>query len=155
MADSTHKSILDAVQIGVQALDLTGIVDAAVHVGWGILENPKNFPAVFICAAGTESVVGGTNGSDDIAYPVALYFAARHPLEKLDYIDTALYARQRIRKKFISQRLLTVVPTATGVSTVHSCRLEGSPILEPNILRLFQMLVTPLAFQFISRETRG
>lgn len=150
---STHKLICEYVQTGIRALSLDGIASAQVHVLWGINPDITVFPAIFVCAAGSESVIGGTNARDDISYPVVIYDCDRKPAEDGQFMDAALLRRSRIRKLFINQHLSAAV--SGGPASVYTCRVEGSPILDVAILAAFQMLVHPLALSFISREARG
>jgi len=150
---STHKLICENVQTGIRALSLSGLTSTNVRVLWGIDPEQTNFPAVFVCAAGSLSVVGGTNGRDDIAYPVAIFICDKNPIEDEQYMDTLLYWRERIRKRFIYQHLSEVV--SGGVATVYTCRMSPSVILDENLSRRYQILVEPLLLEFISRETRG
>jgi hypothetical protein len=151
-ANSTHKNIADAVVTGIVALALTDYPNSnvigsdRVLARWGIETEPKKLPCIFVVPTGTWSVVGGTNERDDISYPMGIFPVDRQAIEKAEFIDTALYWVQQIRKKFIYQRLSTYA---------WNCLVDPAPVLDTAVLKGFELICPPVFLRFISRETRG
>ena len=151
MAESTHMTLCQAVADAIVALELPSYPDEVaigadrVLVRWGIDIRPIKLPAVFILPVGTKAVVGGTNGSDDWAYPVSIYLVDRQSLEDPAPMDSVLLWRERIERRFIYQRL--------GPAMV--CQFNSSPVLDDRLVQAYQLLAEPIFFAFIVREARG
>lgn len=146
---SIHKPICDAMVLAIQGLDLDGIDDDSIETLWGIDTDAEAFPAIFVCPAGTEAVIASYSESDDIAYPVAVFIVDRVPLENADTMDQALLWRKKIRQRFSEQRV------SVSGAVIVVCHVDPSPVLDVSLAKAFQLLVEPLVFRVISRESRG
>ena len=146
-ATSRHKQIADAVAAAIIALNLTDIT-SKVHVYWGMDDEAVNLPAVFVCPIGMKTYKPATNERDDHGWPISVYVCNRQSLKDDALIDAACVWRETIENEFIWQRL-------PGVSQVNNCEPDSVPIIDPEFLRRYQLLVSPLRLRFWTRETRG
>lgn len=151
MADSIHKNILDGFQDVIQALSLTGLDSDQVYVGWDVDVQKVKFPAVFVSPVGTEQLLPGTNRSEDIGYPIAVMILDRHPIDNPSNMDAAILWRESIRQAFINQRPAAVLSLAPTLVTV---RYQPGLIASAAVLPGYELLVQPMAFIAVSRETR-
>lgn len=152
MANSVLKTVLDQVQADIRSLSLEGINDASVHVVKvfnQIEEVIPELPGVLVLPIDSESVArnAGTNNRDDVGYPVAVgMFAADSDSQAADF-DRNLLWRERIRKKFVNQRL-------SNVSSVYTCLIEPRQIVDPFRWLSRNLWVSTLVLRFMSRESR-
>jgi len=144
-ATSRHKSIADAVAASIVALNLTSIT-SNVHVFWGADVEAVLLPCVFVCPIGQKTYRFGTNERSDHGWPISVYIADRVSLREPETIDAACVWREAVEREFIDQRLSTLA---------YICELDAVPIIDPEFLRNYQMLVSPIRLRFWSRETRG
>lgn len=148
---STHKTLCDAVAdaiVGMELVDYPNeetIEADRVLVRWGIDDEPVKLPAIFISPVGTVVQNGGTNERDDWVYPVTVYFVDSVSLADHEALDAMLEIRERISRKFVSQRL----------ASAYKCEVQGSPVLDERLTAAFQILVEPIYLAFTCRELRG
>lgn len=153
MAESVHKAILDAVRVKILTLGLVDypteneLLESRIVVAWGIDAQPQGMPAIFICPAGTWSVIGGTNREDDYSYSVAIFIVDRIAPGYTPPMDAAMIWRESIAGAFISKRL-------TGVPSVYICQADAAPAVDRSLAEGYQLLVQPVNLRFLSRELR-
>lgn len=145
-ATSRHKQIADAVKDAIVALNLTDIT-SNVHVFWGADVEAVLLPCVFVCTVGQKTYRDATNARDDHGWPIQVYVADRVSLRDPEMIDAACVWREAIELEFIRQHL-------PAVPAVMTCELDTVPIIDPEFLRNYQMLVSPLRLRFWTREAR-
>lgn len=157
MATSVHGKIVAAAITTIQGLNLTGIASANVVelLSDQTLAN-LSFPSVVVAKNGTEQMTGGTNLSDDIAYPVVVFVMDRQAPEDVSKSDTWTLWRELIRNAFISQRL-SGVTSSDGKELVNFCAWEPGAILDPSALKAaeYQHMKGIETFRFRTRELRG
>jgi hypothetical protein len=137
---STQSTILTAVKTVIQSLSLSGCEEVAIRA------EPKDrdtfYPGITISPV-AEVELAGTNELDDIGYGVLVTMVVNNDC---DPTEDDLFGdwRQKIRKKFIHQKL-------SGVASVHTCLVQPGPIYETKPKNLD---VGSLVIRVISRETR-
>lgn len=170
--EAVYFAILEAVQDGIQALNLDGIDDADIQL---VKVNPgretvkPTIPGILVFPTGTEAIPldGGTLRRDDLGYPVGILMLDADRQSSVtgipadadeghvdqDYnFNAKLLWREKIRKKFIRQRLTAVAITDVDVWT---CEVEPDIVVDPGPLWSANLWVGSLVLRFISRETRG
>lgn len=147
-----YKVIVEAVAASIQAMtpaSLPGLPYNRVHVRWSV-PNPTGliFPLVFVLGAGeAEHIQPATNQSEDWGWPVVIQIADRNDQD--DQTNKGTYAlwRERLIKRFLSQRLL-------GVPDIFDCAVEPGPIFDKD-LPLYQFMVSGFTLRLKTRERRG
>ncbi len=125
MADSVFKQCLDAVQDSIQGLDLAQMPPANIVLKKIVYDKDVDFPAVFIYPLPERiNPALGTNIHDQIEYGIGVTIAQKSDDSQTDQFERFLKWRQRIRSKFIHQRL-------TGVTEVNTCRVEPRDVIHP------------------------
>ena len=165
---SVFHDILTTVQTAIQALSLDGINSGNIEL---VKVNPERetvlpgIPGILILPIGEEGIPidGGTLRRDDVGYPVGIIMIdidrqssetgtpadADEGTVDQDYaFNTKLLWRERIRKKFIRQKL-------TGVASVYNCEIEPDVVVDPTALLGDNLWMGTLVLRFLSRETRG
>jgi hypothetical protein len=149
-ATSIHEKILDAALARIVALNLTGI-GSRVYVYEMALdgESVVELPCVMLSLEGqAEQVLGGTNGQDDIGYPVVcLILDVQGMRDDAALRDKRRLWRQQIRRAFISQRL-------AGVTEVMVCNVTPQLIVDPQVPK-YEFIVSAMLLTFVAREPRG
>ena len=153
MADSVLKSILDQVQADVQSLALDGIASGniqVIKVFNQVEEVLPTLPGVLVLPIDSESIAraDGTNHRDDVGYPIAIGIVAADSDSQSADFDRNLLWRERIRKKFINQRLV-------NVPSVFTCLIEPRQIVDPFRWLSRNLWVSTLILRFMSREARS
>lgn len=150
MADSVLKSILDQVQADIRSLNLADI-DAGniqvIKVFSNVEERLPTLPGVLIAPLDGESINrgGGTNNRDDVGYPIAVGMFAADSDSQTENYDRNLLWRERIRRKFVNQRL-------SGVPSVYTCVAEPRQIVDPQRWLSRNLWMSTLVLRFLSRE---
>ena len=153
MTDSVLKSILDHVQADIQSLALADIEAGNVRVikvFSNVEELLPTLPGVLIAPLDGETIHrgDGTNQRDDFGYPIAVgMFAADSDSQSENY-DRNLLWRERIRRRFVNQRL-------SGVASVYTCMVEPRQIVDPERWLSRNLWASTLVLRFLSREVRG
>ena len=164
---AVYFDILNQVKVRIQSLDLTGIPDSSVEIVKANTEretvNP-GIPGVLILPFGEEGipVEAGSLRRDQIGYPVAVIMidvdrqssvtnvpaSADEGTVDQDYnLDIKLTWRERIRKRFINQKL-------PGVNSVWNCVIEPDLVVDAETLLNQNLWMSVLVLRFLSRETR-
>lgn len=109
--ENVIDEVLDAVRDRIRGLDLPSIPDANVvsmlngDVEDGDGPNVPGFPAVIVSMAGSESIVGGTNASDDTTYPIGVVLVSKENRNQTTNRKRNLFWRVKIQDAFSEKRL--------------------------------------------------
>ncbi|MEQ8788875.1 MAG: hypothetical protein RIC55_21365 [Pirellulaceae bacterium] len=152
MADSVLMTILEQVQMEIQGLNLLGIDADSVHIVKVFTDTEEllpTLPGVLVGPADGESVPqgGGTNSRVDVGYPVAIGIFAADGDSQSDDFDRNLLWRERIRSKFVDQRL-------AGAPSVYTCRFEPREIVDRKRWLSRGLWSSSFGLRFLSREPR-
>lgn len=154
-AECVWTQLLDAVQARVRALNLDGIDSDRV-----LVLTQLDAAEVRAVADSSGGVVIGPGGAetypdsgpvqrDQINYPVVVALvAAANRDQSREFRERWLHHRERIRKAFISQGLVT--PT----QTIITCKAKPLSAFDERAWKAMG-LISPLSLEFWSRETRG
>lgn len=128
MASSRQKTIEEAVVTVIQGLSLTGVMSVNVQrlvSSQDVAIEGVQFPAIRVAMTGRETMdpSAGTNQSDELVYPVAVYMldVANQDQQAKSGGDTWLYWRELIAKAFHNKRL-------SAVSTSLKCVVQPMEI---------------------------
>jgi hypothetical protein len=107
-------------------------------------------PGVLIAPLDADAIsrAGGTNQRDDVGYPIAVGLFAADSDSQTENYDRNLLWRERIRRKFLHQRL-------SGVPSVYTCLVEPKQIVDPFRWLARNLWVSTLLLRFLSREARA
>lgn len=168
---SIFYSIMTKVRDEIRALDLSLIDDDKVVIAKVMNERETVFPGmpgILILPLGNESipVTAGTTCKDDVAYPIGVVMldadrqdtsteipaGADQGTQDQDFrFDTRLTWRERIRKRFMHQRLnLTSV-----AADVYTCHVEPQAVVTRSDWLEDNIYMSVLVLRFWSREGRG
>src|SRR3990172_745649 len=170
---STYYAIMQKVQIDIQELSLVDIDSANIQLAKVQSERETIFPGlpgILVLPLGQETMpaTAGTNERDDIGYPVAIVMfdidrqdtGTGLPADALPgtqdqefRFDRKLQWRERIRKKFINQRL-DISSYVSGAS-IHNCLVEPGTVVDADDWLKDNIWTSVLVCRFLSRETRG
>jgi hypothetical protein len=153
MATSVFQQVIAAVVAGIQALDLTDILDANVidlDHNSKIEEQLPSLPGIIVLPI-TDNIAdgGGTNAKDDVEYVVGIGIFSENvgPTTSAANKDRHMLWRQRIRDAFVNKRL-------TGLT--YTCKYRGgAPLYDAQYRRLRQMASQTMILRFYSREARS
>jgi len=151
MADSVLMTILGQVKADIQSLNLADIDAGNIHVV-KVFSNAEELlptlPGVLIAPRETESAAqSGTNSRVDVDYLVVIGVFAEDGDDQSTNFDRNLLWRERIRRKFMDQRL-------TGVPSVFTCRLEPGEVVDRKRWLSRGLWSSTLGLRFLSREPR-
>lgn len=152
MSDSLQVRIETAIVSGIQGLALEGLEDENVQRQLVPLDRDlvlTALPAVRVSPLGREAYDGGTNVSDDIAYPVQVLLIARanQDLASASSGDDWLFWREQMSRAFHHQRL-------SGVAEVYDCRVEPHDIVVPTAWLKQNLFVSGLVVWCVARCPR-
>ena len=135
LATSTYYQILIAIRQRIADLGLTDIPVTQLYLRRVPTDRSVDLPAVIISPLGTETLLIGTNASEDTGYPVlvttvqgvtklptALASEENTRDLTLEVQELELTWRETIRFAFHNQRL-------PGVALVYRCLVEPQPVL--------------------------
>jgi hypothetical protein len=146
---AVHEDIIQAAKTVCLALHLPQI-DQNVYDQDSYAKALIQYPCLLLMGNGTEQVLGGTNLSDDIGYPVAVFFFDRRAPEDGSNKRVWKQWRQAVRNAFIMQRL-------AGVDLVYKTLWEPGAIIDPAAMKAveYQAMVGSMTLRFVTRELRG
>ncbi len=147
---SMQEKVQDAVQAEIQSMcgvSLTGLNAAQIYVQMSPDDKAALFPCVFLTPQSAEQFQVATNLRDDVGHPVVVMIADRNSEDYVTNMPTYLLWRERIIRKFMSQRL-------SGVAESMICSVEPAPIFDPK-LPAYEKMVSAFTLRFKCREPRG
>lgn len=160
LGDSTYYRILVAVRQRIMDLGLTDIPVTQHYLRRMPTDRSVTLPAVIISPLGTETLLVGTNASEDTGYPVlvttvqgvsklptALATEENARDQTLEVQELELAWRETIRFAFHNQRL-------PGVALVYRCLVEPQPVLDIALFRDQDLVVSALLIRCHTREQR-
>jgi len=156
---SVLHGILCRVQQDIKDLELDGIGPDKIQVADINLGDENQRPGtpgvlIFPPPQGTETTRPGVNQKDDIGYPVTVgMFDAGENAASFDTErrDRNLFWRQRIRQKFLHQRLSVDV---IGNADVYTCEFQANPIIDFAKMAQRCLWASGFTLRFWSREGR-
>ena len=152
MADSTYKTILDAVQSEIRGLTLTGIASTSVVVHKMPADREKTLPAlpgIVIAPVSRKAIpsTAGTTLKDEITYPVLVAALQVGNQDQAANMDRFMNWMELITSHFIHQRL-------TGASTVCTTTIDPQDAFD-SVAWDKNIDASGMLLKFLSRETRG
>jgi len=160
LATSTYYQILIAIRQRIADLGLTDIPVTQLYLRRVPTDRSVDLPAVIISPLGTETLLIGTNASEDTGYPVlvttvqgvtklptALASEENTRDLTLEVQELELTWRETIRFAFHNQRL-------PGVALVYRCLVEPQPVLDLPLFRDQGLVVSGLVVRCHTREQR-
>ena len=160
LATSTYYQILIAIRQRIADLGLTDIPVTQLYLRRVPTDRSVDLPAVIISPLGTETLLIGTNASEDTGYPVlvttvqgvtklptALASEENTRDLTLEVQELELTWRETIRFAFHNQRL-------PGVALVYRCLVEPQPVLDLPLFRDQGLVVSGLVIRCHTREQR-
>jgi hypothetical protein len=138
---STQSDILTAVRTAINNLSLTGVDEVRVRVAPD--DGKHVYPGITVSPR-TELEFPGTNNLDDIGYGITVTMVSN---DDADVTEDDLVGdwRQKIRKKFIHQKLAGITNCCTVLCDFDRYDVENNRNLTISVLGL----------RVIVRETRG
>jgi len=152
MADSVFMECLEKIAADIVALSLAGVLTSQIEVLSTPWDDVSIHTGITIHPA-REDIrnVGGTCQRDDIGYGCQVTMVDPNLGSHRDKIDQPAFWAQKIRSKFINQRL-----TLPGAVDVYACRIERPrPILPKKLMQRFNYTVQALVVRCWTRESRG
>lgn len=145
MPDEYHKQVREAVVDAVETALTAATLSIDVVEQDKLTPNVLDLPVIVASYdAGAESLVGGTNASDYIAFPVLLSYLSNRPDLGVDPTGArTTLVRETIRKKFNQKRL-------SGLTDVYLCQYQSAgPVLDELPIEQLraQMVITVYARQ--------
>jgi len=160
LRESTYYQILIAIRQRIADLGLTDIPVTQLYLRRVPTDRSVDLPAVIISPLGTETLLIGTNASEDTGYPVlvttvqgvtklptALASEENTRDLTLEVQELELTWRETIRFAFHNQRL-------PGVALVYRCLVEPQPVLDLPLFRDQGLVVSGLVIRCHTREQR-
>ena len=160
LRESTYYQILIAIRQRIADLGLTDIPVTQLYLRRVPTDRSVDLPAVIISPLGTETLLIGTNASEDTGYPVlvttvqgvtklptALASEENTRDLTLEVQELELTWRETIRFAFHNQRL-------PGVALVYRCLVEPQPVLDIPLFRDQGLVVSGLVVRCHTREQR-
>ena len=138
---------MNQIKTQIDALDLTDAERNPVQVRKFPWDNSHIYRGITVHLPTREYELPGTNGCDDIVYPIMVTIVVGVGGAETTSITRIATWREKIRREFINQRL-------TGVTSVYTCRIKFGSVLLPDKYRK-NYDATTMAILCVSREQRG
>jgi len=149
MTDSVFKQCLDQVATDILGLSLTGQKTYSIVVRWRPWDQYEYQKGITIHPAKNSVEDGpGTAGRDDVGYGCQVTICEPNHSDIEAHVERHLKWIQRIRKKFINQRLGTI-------ASVHTCTVQTKEVPIPKAFTKDNQLAHAMIIRAWSRETRG
>lgn len=145
-----HNSILDAAVNVIIGLNLPRIGNNVVKA-LAPFAAPHMFPVAMVTPNGTKTIQGGTNRSDYVWFPVAVFIFDSRAAELQTSLDETLTWQEALFDAFRNRKL-------PGIPEVHNVVVDPMPVIDAKLveaMREFQMgNAMVLTFKAVARLAR-